>query len=289
LRPHGPYWPHFLCSQSGSPCGQEQKRVRCLSFPQRYVALLQIFCYHVMSRVALNSSFFTSLIFQEAYLFFLVLNCILLYALMCCIYATLFGAVLYICPRLINLLRSSLSDHQGLAVRLIVATTVCILIFGIHCVNYARLVIAPPRRVYWWRSVYWWCQYGAFLSVIMWKFCFAPFSLGEILLPFIYRCIGALELIPAVTFLCIMHPRLNEGNRLQHAASPELPRMSHSGLGVTFQRVDSGIRSNERDHLLVARSGHIRRDTPPTISTLSKGGSASGYGAVSNMAATDSS
>jgi hypothetical protein len=84
---------------------------------------------------------------------------VLLYALMCCIYATLFGVVLYFCPRLISLMRPSLSDHRGLAVRLIVATTVCILIFGIHCVNYARLVIAPPRRVYWWY------QYGAFLSL----------------------------------------------------------------------------------------------------------------------------
>lgn len=86
---------------------------------------------------------------------------VLLYALMCCIYATLFGVVLYFCPRLISLMRPSLSDHRGLAVRLIVATTVCILIFGIHCVNYARLVIAPPRRVYWWY------QYGAFLVNLM--------------------------------------------------------------------------------------------------------------------------
>jgi hypothetical protein len=86
-----------------------------------------------------------------------------------------------------------------------------------------------------------------------------------------------------------MHPKLNKGNRQQPAASPELPRMSHSASGATFQRVDSGIRSNEHEHLLVAGSGHIRRDTPPTISTLSKGGSASGYGAVSNVAATDAS
>lgn len=86
-----------------------------------------------------------------------------------------------------------------------------------------------------------------------------------------------------------MHPKLNKGNRQQRTASPELPRMSHSGSGATFQRVDSGIRSNEHEHLLVAGSGHIRRDTPPTISTQVKGGSVSGYGAVSHAAATDSS
>ena len=82
---------------------------------------------------------------------------VLLYALMCCIYATLFAVVIYFCPRLINLMRPSLQRHRGLALRLIVATTVCILIFGIHCINYARLVIAPPRKVYWWY------QYGTYM------------------------------------------------------------------------------------------------------------------------------
>lgn len=75
---------------------------------------------------------------------------VLLYALMCCIYATLFGVVIYFCPRLIGLMRPSLQRHRGLALRLIVATSMCILIFGIHCINYALLVIAPPRKVYWW-------------------------------------------------------------------------------------------------------------------------------------------
>jgi hypothetical protein len=100
---------------------------------------------------------------------------------------------------------------------------------------------------------------------------------------------GALELIPSITFLCIMHPNLNKGNRQPHGASPELPRMNHSGSGAAFQRVDSGIRSNEHEHLLVAGGGHIRRDTPPTVSVQGKGGSTSGYGAVSNVAAADTS
>jgi hypothetical protein len=97
--------------------------------------------------------------FGQAYVVYLVLIAmqlinkiasVLLYALMCCIYATLFGVVMYFCPRLITLLRPSLQRNRGLAIRLIVATTVCMLIFGIHCISYARLVIAPPRKVFWW-------------------------------------------------------------------------------------------------------------------------------------------
>jgi hypothetical protein len=94
---------------------------------------------------------------------------VLLYALMCCIYATLFAVVIFFCPRLINLMRPSLETHRGLAVRLIVATSVCILIFGIHCINYARLVIAPPRKVYWWY------QYGSYRTAGTFFFCVFDF------------------------------------------------------------------------------------------------------------------
>jgi hypothetical protein len=102
---------------------------------------------------------------------------VLLYALMCCIYATLFAVVIYFCPRLINLMRPSLQRHRGLAVRLIVATSVCILIFGIHCINYARLVIAPPRKVYWWY------QYGSYLTV------HGTFGYSKSYLPIAHACI----------------------------------------------------------------------------------------------------
>lgn len=81
---------------------------------------------------------------------------VLLYALMCCIYATLFGVVVYFCPRLITLLRPSLVRHRALAARLVIATVVSIFVFATHAINYARLVVAPPRKVYWW-----W-QYGAY-------------------------------------------------------------------------------------------------------------------------------
>ena len=81
-----------------------------------------------------------------------------------------------------------------------------------------------------------------------------------------------------------MHPKLQKGNRQQRIASPEVLRMGRSGSGAAIQRVDSGIRSNENEHLLVAGSGHIRRDTPPTL-PLTKGTTGS-YGAVSNTDAS---
>ena len=86
---------------------------------------------------------------------------VLLYALMCCIYATLFGVVVYFCPRLLTLMRPNLVNHRGLAVRLFVVTAACIFVFAAHAVNYARLVVAPPRKVYWW-----W-QYGEYFFTQM--------------------------------------------------------------------------------------------------------------------------
>lgn len=126
--------------------------------------------FHLLRILTQPVSFVLSTYFQ-VYVVYLILilvqifnkiASVLLYALMCCIYATLFAVVIYFCPRLINLMRPSLQRHRGLALRLIVATTVCILIFGIHCINYARLVIAPPRKVYWWYQygTYMYCSYN---------------------------------------------------------------------------------------------------------------------------------
>jgi hypothetical protein len=139
---------------------------------------------------------------------------ILLYALLCCIYAALLGVVLFYCPRLISLLKPTLlpqpqpdeqqqqheqqareqqpmsqhnpslqqqtqslssevqtssSSHssmssaslkskthsktgRALALRLVVITILCIGAFLAHAISYARLVVMPPRRVYWWWS-----------------------------------------------------------------------------------------------------------------------------------------
>lgn len=201
---------------------------------------------------------------------------------MCCIYATLFAVVIYFCPRLINLMRPSLQRHRGLAVRLIVATSVCILIFGIHCINYARLVIAPPRKVYWWY------QYGSYYDTTCAIFPVCKHrvetysSISYISKSAFFFCklcsfvTGILELIPAITFLFIMHPQMNPVDR-SYSPTPEIQhrRLIQSGSGVI--RVDSSLRAPEFEGVLNnSSSSHIRRDTP--LVSQHKGNM--GYGAV---------
>jgi hypothetical protein len=96
---------------------------------------------------------------------------VLLYALLCCIYAALFGTTLYFCPRLLLLLQPSLSQHSALAIRLAVCSVLCVLVLAFQTFGFARKVVAPPENVSWW-----------------WQY-------------------GTLELIPAVILLFMMHPR----------------------------------------------------------------------------------
>lgn len=95
---------------------------------------------------------------------------VLLYALLCCIYAALFGTCVYFCPRLLILLKPSLVRYSGLAIRLAICSFLCIFVFVSHTIGYALNIVAPPLRVYWW-----------------WNY-------------------GALELIPSALFLLLMHP-----------------------------------------------------------------------------------
>lgn len=94
---------------------------------------------------------------------------ILIYALLCCIYAALLGVVLYFFPRLISVLQPTLrrssavaetnnnvpgvgngNSGRGLSIRLTICTLLCISVFLARTIGYARLVVMPPRRVYWW-------------------------------------------------------------------------------------------------------------------------------------------
>lgn len=95
---------------------------------------------------------------------------VLMYALLCCIYAGLFGTCVYFCPRLLILLKPSLEMYSGLAIRLAICSFLCIVVFVSHTIGYAVNIVAPPRTVYWW-----------------WNY-------------------GALELIPSALFLLLMHP-----------------------------------------------------------------------------------
>lgn len=96
---------------------------------------------------------------------------VLLYALLCCVYAALFGTTLYFCPRVLILLRSTFSEHFAVAIRLAISSVVCVLVLGFRTVGFARKVVAPPKNVSWW-----------------WQY-------------------GMLELIPAAILLLMMQPR----------------------------------------------------------------------------------
>ena len=100
---------------------------------------------------------------------------VLLYALLCCIYAALLGTIAYFLPRLLSLLMPV--HEQQLAWRLLFCTVICTLLFSAHMIGFARIVVAPPQRVYWW-----------------WKY-------------------GCLELLPAVLFLILLRPSAHHKDR----------------------------------------------------------------------------
>jgi hypothetical protein len=128
---------------------------------------------------------------------------VLLYALMCCIYAALFGTGAYFCPVLMSLLKPSLMNphYRGLTARLLACSALIMGVFLAHTIGYARLVVAPPVQVQWW-----------------WKY-------------------GALELFPAVAFLAMMSPSSNKARR-QQGATPTPPQGPTPPKG-SFKRIDS--------------------------------------------------
>eukprot|EP00535_Pseudo-nitzschia_heimii_P005287 CAMPEP_0197178030 /NCGR_PEP_ID=MMETSP1423-20130617/3419_1 /TAXON_ID=476441 /ORGANISM="Pseudo-nitzschia heimii, Strain UNC1101" /LENGTH=562 /DNA_ID=CAMNT_0042627675 /DNA_START=164 /DNA_END=1852 /DNA_ORIENTATION=+ len=104
---------------------------------------------------------------------------VLLYALLCCVYATLLGTGLYYCPRLVGLLLPGLGEkwHRSpLALRLVFCSSVCLLVFAAHTLGFAEKVVHSTggQRG---SGPYWWFQYGA------------------------------LELLPGLLFLILLHPK----------------------------------------------------------------------------------
>eukprot|EP00526_Cylindrotheca_closterium_P016997 CAMPEP_0113628550 /NCGR_PEP_ID=MMETSP0017_2-20120614/14794_1 /TAXON_ID=2856 /ORGANISM="Cylindrotheca closterium" /LENGTH=315 /DNA_ID=CAMNT_0000538861 /DNA_START=351 /DNA_END=1298 /DNA_ORIENTATION=+ /assembly_acc=CAM_ASM_000147 len=105
--------------------------------------------------------------------FFNIVAAVLMYALFCCMYSALFGTTMYFCPKLLTLLRPSLRQHSGLAIRLAACSILCLFVFGFSTFGFARKVVAPPHQILWW-----------------WQY-------------------GFLELIPSVLFLIMMRPNTN--------------------------------------------------------------------------------
>eukprot|EP00521_Asterionellopsis_glacialis_P008099 CAMPEP_0195287262 /NCGR_PEP_ID=MMETSP0707-20130614/4399_1 /TAXON_ID=33640 /ORGANISM="Asterionellopsis glacialis, Strain CCMP134" /LENGTH=245 /DNA_ID=CAMNT_0040347003 /DNA_START=107 /DNA_END=844 /DNA_ORIENTATION=+ len=99
---------------------------------------------------------------------------LLLYALLCVIYAALFATLVYFGPKLLSILRPSLARRSGLAFRLVVCNVLCILVFGAQTVGIAKnvLLIEGTSGT---EQPAWWYYYGllelfpAFCLLLMMK------------------------------------------------------------------------------------------------------------------------
>lgn len=167
---------------------------------------------------------------------------ILMYALLCCIYAALFGTAVYFFPRLLSLLQPSLGLHRGLATRLLICNILCLFLFAAHTFEYAQIVVAPPR------AVYWWWKYGMcrFLTIAL------AFFYHRLTFVSPNSLVGILELMPAVVFLIMMHPSANKADRTMHDSENSGQRSGGiRRVASSMRRVDSvssaqGVSSGRR-------------------------------------------
>lgn len=180
-----------------------------MTFASAWTLLVSFFVQLVGVAMGTGTSASTGMVIQiTAYVVYVILIAtyfwnpvatVLLYALLCCIYAALFGTTLYFCPRLLTLLQPSLARHSGLAMRLAACSLLCVFVFGGRTFGLARKVVAPPHHVSWW-----------------WQY-------------------GALELIPSILFLVMMHPnssRMSNGaNQQSTSGTPPTIANSHRRQG----------------------------------------------------------
>lgn len=111
---------------------------------------------------------------------------VLIYALLCCVYATLLGMGLYFCPRLLGLLGvGGVRSDSPLFLRLVVCSSVSLLVFAAQTFCFAKKVVQSGPTSHKGGGPYWWFQYGA------------------------------LELLPGLLFLVLLHPK-----RIPSAAAP---------------------------------------------------------------------
>lgn len=163
---------------------------------------------------------------------------VLLYALLCCIYAALFGTVLYFCPRLLGLLTPAHRRHGGLLTRLFLCSFLCLFLFGARAFGYARRVVAPPGKVYWW-----------------WNY-------------------GCLELIPCALLLILMHPQDRKSPPGDEVRNHHTKRQSPQWSGAMADRKQyplsgtSGSRGRlkeENASLLKGSTSYGSTTAPPVI------------------------
>lgn len=146
-------------------------------------ALLVTFFVHLVGTASTGSTLSSNkpslLLHIAVYLAYIVLvvwywwndaAAVLLYALLCIIYGSLFGTLVYFGPKLIAILQPSLERQSGLQVRLISCCLVGTLVFLLQAISLARTVVTPSAQQHF------------------------------------YITYGIFELLPACLLLVMMHP-----------------------------------------------------------------------------------
>ena len=118
---------------------------------------------------------------------------VLLYALLCIIYASLFGTLAYYGPKLVALLHPSLERQSGLATRLIACCTIGVVVFLVQAISLARTVVTPSAEVPYWITF------------------------------------GCLELLPASLLLIMMHPSRNKSHTPEAPVASSMRRTPSCG------------------------------------------------------------
>lgn len=204
-----------------------------MTFASAWTLLVSFFVQLVGVAMGTGSSAIPGLVIQvTAYIIYAIIlgtfiwnpvASVLLYTVLCCIYAVLFGTALYFCSRLILLLKASLRQQQsGLAIRLITCSVLCVSVFAARTFGFARKVIAPPEQVSWW-----------------WQY-------------------GALELFPSIMFLLMINPKSPENH--SHGSNNNNNHQHHHGNSGQFSGGQSSSASKGTSPAsLGTKEGHHRR------------------------------
>jgi hypothetical protein len=198
---------------------------------------------------------------------------VLLYALLCCVYATLLGTGLYFCPRLLGLLLPGLGSGSGsgssdsspsstsstatkyykdpLAIRLGLCTIICLLVFAARTFCFARKVVQSTgdgSAAMHSGGPYWWFQYGT------------------------------LEWLPSILFLIMIHPKKvidnsksnnnddgNNPNQQQHQHQHQQQQQQPSASGRRTPPLHSYLKRNDSGN----KNNNNNKSSSPSPSTAS--------------------
>eukprot|EP00536_Pseudo-nitzschia_multiseries_P009598 jgi/Psemu1/306651/fgenesh1_kg.271_\ len=165
---------------------------------------------------------------------------VLLYALLCCIYATLLGTALYFFPRLLSLLLPGLEGkwHSPLALRLVACSVISLLVFAARTFCFAKKVVQSTTPLgNTGGGPYWWFQYGA------------------------------LELLPGIMFLILLYPK-------QATTTPNSDSSRNTGTNITKSASSGRTNHHPASGAVGYGSGedpsHSGRRTPPLHSSYQR-------------------